>query len=489
MTSLARSLFLCASVCRLPAACGISWQDFAASVASDVASPGSEFEPGRSDNAEPAPSIAPPAVAILPKAPEPGGPSGVDWTGLILASSRFLAVEQSFRILTEPGTREGLKGSFIRNYARAVGSLHGWADGDEFYVNYVGHPMQGGVAGFLWAGNDKRYGRAEFGRSPEYWKSRLRGAAFAWAYSMQFEIGSVSEASIGAIQATPPQEGFVDHVITPSLGTGWMIAEDALDNYVIKRVESATPNVWIRLLARTGLNPSRTFANVLRGAAPWHRDTREGILTHRPLAGVATGLARRASPPEVSDTPGPPPFELNTGFHTEWMWGGTKPVACVGGGGTAAIRFATSWQMVVDIGGCNLLGVARNVSGDSLVYMTGPRWTWAGTSAWTAHWQFLIGGNKMTEEQMNPDRKKILNQAALRQGVTLPTHDQYTDHAEASGLALAMAAGLDYKLTRALAIRVAELSYRHSWAGPVWGHSYSDNMRLVTGLVLRMGTW
>ena len=170
-------------------------------------------------------------------------------------------------------------------------------------------------------GSDVRYRHAEFGNSPVYWKSRLRAAAFAWVYSTQFEIGAVSEASIGAIQATPPQQGFVDHVITPTVGMGWMIAEDILDQYLVKRVEAATSNRWIRLLARSGMNPSRTFSNVLRGEAPWHRDTREGIST------LPAGPARRpdSRTPEAApgppDTPGPAPFELTLGFHAERMYG------------------------------------------------------------------------------------------------------------------------------------------------------------------------
>src|SRR5690349_17625324 len=59
--------------------------------------------------------------ALLPAAPArpaggavtavPGQERGVDWTGLFRSSGRFLAVEQAFRLATEPGTREGLKGS------------------------------------------------------------------------------------------------------------------------------------------------------------------------------------------------------------------------------------------------------------------------------------------------------------------------------------------------------------------------------------------
>lgn len=56
-----------------------------------------------------------------------------------------------------------------------------------------------------------------------------------------------------------------------------MIGEDALDRFVIRRVERATANPWIKLAVRTSLNPTRSFANLLRGKVPWHRDDREGV--------------------------------------------------------------------------------------------------------------------------------------------------------------------------------------------------------------------
>ncbi len=140
----------------------------------------------------------------------------------------------------------------------SVSALHGWADGDPFLVNYVGHPMQGAVSGYLWTLNDTRYQYVEFGRSPEYWKSRLRAGAFAWVYSEQMEIGPISEASIGNIQASFPQYGFVDHVVTPAIGLGWMIAEDVLDQYLVRFVERRTSNRVVRALVRGGANPSRS---------------------------------------------------------------------------------------------------------------------------------------------------------------------------------------------------------------------------------------
>jgi len=126
--------------------------------------------------------------------------NSVDWEGIANQSWRFLAIMQAYRLGTEAGTRAGLKGTFFDNNATALANLHGWADGDEFYVNYVGHPMQGAVSGFLWVHNDRQCRRAEFCRNRFYWKGRLRATGFAWAYSEQFEIGLVSEASLGAIQ-------------------------------------------------------------------------------------------------------------------------------------------------------------------------------------------------------------------------------------------------------------------------------------------------
>src|SRR3954470_14052327 len=131
---------------------------------------------------------------------------GVQWKRLFSQSFRLLLLEHGFRYATEEGTRHPHR-PFFHGYIDSVGALHGWADGDPFYVNYVGHPMQGAISGYIWTLNDPRYRDVEFGRHRDYWKSRLRAGAFAWAYSEQMEIGPVSEASIGNIQASWPQEG------------------------------------------------------------------------------------------------------------------------------------------------------------------------------------------------------------------------------------------------------------------------------------------
>ncbi len=69
--------------------------------------------------------------------------------------------------------------------------------------------MEGAVAGFIEIQNDRRYRKLEFGDN-NYWKSRLRATAYAFAFSTQFEVGPISEASLGNVQLKPPANGVVD---------------------------------------------------------------------------------------------------------------------------------------------------------------------------------------------------------------------------------------------------------------------------------------
>lgn len=446
------------------------------------------------DEADPATVAFPVPAAIrqkpvLPVAGDNWQNRGVDWMGLIHASSRFLALEHGFRLLTEPGTRSGLKGRCLVNYANAVSSLHGWSDGDEFYVNYVGHPMQGSVAAFLWAHNDRSYRDVHFGRNPLYWKGRLRAAAFAWAYSTQFEIGPLSEASLGGIQSVYPQQGMVDHIITPSLGMAWMVGEDVIDWYLIRRVEARTFNPWVGRLLRSGLNPARSLANFLGGHAPWYRES--GLVDSSAWRRQSVKMLESAPTLSglVPDKGLAAPFEFASNFRTERLQGSSKALTCTGGGATAAFRLAPSWQLVADIGGCYINGLGAYLSGDSLTYLAGPRWLGQIAGPWRAHLQALVGGRKLTVERMYPQRKKFLEAAAIHEGKEPPDHSDYTDHSGSHRLALSVGGGVDLAVNQALTIQVAQFDYQLNSAAAVWGRGITNTTKFTSGLVLRMGTW
>lgn len=54
---------------------------------------------------------------------------------------------------------------------------------------------------------------------------------------MQFEIGPLSEASIGNGGMNPATTAWTDYVMTPAGGVVWMAGEDGLDRFVIRKLE------------------------------------------------------------------------------------------------------------------------------------------------------------------------------------------------------------------------------------------------------------
>lgn len=423
--------------------------------------------------------------------PERG--TGVDWERLSRQSSLFLGIQHAFRLATEPGTRAGMRGPFFRGWMNSVGSLHGWSDGDPFYVNYIGHPMQGAVSGYIWTHNDRNYIGAEIGRNSFYWKSRLRATAYSWAYSTLFEIGPLSEASIGKIQSRYPQQGFVDHVVTPVIGLGWMIGEDALDKYVIQRFEEKFENPYLRLVVRGFLNPSRSFANLMRFQVPWARDDRPSVFS--PV--LSSYLAdRRTDPLSRVSRPGPElegqfgisSFELAATARPVFYGGATG--ACVAGGGEAAFRWNRSWQLLADVSGCMLNGLGPNRSGDTLNYLFGARWSARPSGRVNPYAHLLVGGLKVMHEQVDPVLRDQLTRTARQEG-----RNAYDDHARyaqrwiANGFSMAAGTGMDVRLNPVMALRVANLEYRRSWLPPLNGRSYNHGVSFTVAVVLRTGTW
>lgn len=419
-----------------------------------------------------------PAVASTPSTS-----NAVEWHNLARQTMLFTGIQHAFRLGTEPGTREGMKGPFWGGYADAVGSLHGWGDGDPFLVNYIGHPMQGAVSGYLYIQNDPRARVMRFSRDPRYWRSRMKAMGFAWAYSTWFEIGPLSEASIGKIQSRRPQQGFVDHVVTPVIGTGWLVTEDFLDEKVILPFERRFNNTFARMMMRSWLNPSRSFSNALRGKVPWYRDTRGGIWARNYRAPHELELETPRTLPKAA------PLEL-TALPIWTHYGDTQ---CAGGGGQAAFRLSRSWQLVAQVSGCELRDLAPNSSGDMLTYVIGPRWTPLSERRLSPYAEFLFGGSKLTRYDVDREREHVLKSEAIRKGVAVPPEEAYSQTDIYHGLALTAGTGVDIRLNPALALRLASIEYARSWAripGSVTeGRSYNQGLQLSTGVILRMGTW
>lgn len=205
------------------------------------------------------------------------GHAGFQWGAALKQSLLFLGVQHGYA-MTQAKTRRELKGPFWRDYFRSVAGTGGWADGGRFFTNYISHPMEGAITGYIQVQNDPRGMYQEFGRARGYWTSRLKAMAWTAVYSTQFEIGPISQSSIGNVGLHASLDGkqrkmaYVDLVVTPTLGTAWMVGEDVLDRYLVRWVESRSNRLLWRGTARVLFNPMRAAANLIRFKVPWYRD-------------------------------------------------------------------------------------------------------------------------------------------------------------------------------------------------------------------------
>ncbi len=191
------------------------------------------------------------------------------WKPAIEQSLMFLGVQHGYALIFQEKTRRALKGPFFRDYWHSIKGTSGWDDGNRFFTNYIAHPMQGGLTGFIYVQNHDRLRRQVFAESRQYWRDRAKAFVWSAAWSTQFELGPISQSSIGNV-GMYGKMGYVDLVITPTVGTAWLVSEEAIDRYLIRHVE--TRAFLLKVTLRIFLNPMRTMANVLRFREPWYRD-------------------------------------------------------------------------------------------------------------------------------------------------------------------------------------------------------------------------
>ena len=165
-------------------------------------------------------TAARPAAA---QAPSTGRGAGHQLLDTFIDSFTLLTIEHGLRIAFQEKTRHELGGPFWQDYRRSLRVPEHWEDGDAWWVNYIGHPMHGAAAGYIWLEHaGERHPDISLTRG--YWASRAQAAAWAAVYSVQFEFGPLSEASIGNVGMHPATSGWVDHVVTPVGALALMVA-------------------------------------------------------------------------------------------------------------------------------------------------------------------------------------------------------------------------------------------------------------------------
>jgi hypothetical protein len=248
------------------------------------------------------------AAELARELDEPWRYEPYNWRGLIAQSLFFNAVESSFRMASDDQIRRLVaRKPFWHDYFASIRQFNmgRWNDGDEFLVNYVGHPMQGSVSAFIEIQNDPTGRQQKISATRDYWMSRFKGFLWAVAFSTHSEISPLGEAGIGneggwtypvahchrpcAIWNPKTMHytnntGWVDFIITPTVGMLWVFAEDTLDRYISDRIQGDRRSAAFPLILRGALNPSRTMANAMRLKTPWYRDFQHGLPAHYDLA-------------------------------------------------------------------------------------------------------------------------------------------------------------------------------------------------------------
>ena len=200
------------------------------------------------------------------------------WEVALIESGVFLGFQHGFRMMQKK-TRRELGGPFFRDWKQSVKNLRGWGDGDNFFTNYIAHPGQGAITGRIFINNSDRSKKQEFGKSKKYWESRLKAMAWSAVWSTQFELGPISEASLGNVGLRQKNGhstmAYVDLVMTPVTGTGLVIAEDAVDRYFLRNwLEKKTSNKFVIKIFRSLSTPTTSIANILHLKMPWKRSNR-----------------------------------------------------------------------------------------------------------------------------------------------------------------------------------------------------------------------
>ncbi len=428
------------------------------------------------------------------------------WGPAIGESLLYTGIMHTFDITFQAGTRDALNGHWFTHYTQSVSELRGWSDSDTFMAPYVGHPIEGSIFGFIERQNDPKYRRVQWGDGREYWISMLRSMAYGAVWHTQWKIGPVSEASIANVMlhASP---GFITLVDTPTLGFCTMLAEDAADRYLIMGLENRTNNRLIIVLARSFLNPGRSFANMMAFRVPWVRDTRLG------LSGTDLEIRRQLMDDYRNGT-GEKPFqfvknawmpegvefshtqaneasiELTAFPYFETFLGGGS---CIGGGGSGAARVNPNFQVITEVSGCQIMNMPHsNYSADSLFYGGGFRWTPLAAHRFSPYAQFMFGGRKVTMEVMNGAlREQLLNEWKDGNGTLghYPKRSDYSVQVAQNGPSISIGGGFDVVVTRPFAWRVLNIEYTHSWMNDVAQIHPQDGLKISTQAVVRIGTW
>jgi hypothetical protein len=150
------------------------------------------------------------------------------------------------------------------------------------------------------------------------------------------------------------------------------------------------------------------------------------------------------------------------------------------------------WALVGDMAGCLIINMPKHQSGDSFSYLIGPRWNPRAAHRGSPYAQVLVGGRRVSHEIYYPDvHEQLMKEWNNGDGSLphFPKRSDYTTLNQINAFALAAGGGYDFRVTRGLAWRVADVEYTHTFMPDVDTIHPQDGIRFYSGLIVRVGTW
>ena len=160
---------------------------------------------------------------------------------------------------------------------------------------------------------------------------------------------------------------------------------------------------------------------------------------------------------------------------------GSQAINCAGGGGTIQYNVTSLVGIAADLGGCkvfsNAYGLGNTINGNLFTYLFGPRLTFRNSGKLQPFGELNFGGI----------RASLSCQSSALNCLTAAGGGTYSKNA----FALTVGGGLDIKINKKFAIRLAQLEYLYSRFGNNCGPRLSCNnnnnqnsLRLKSGIVI-----
>jgi opacity protein-like surface antigen len=195
-----------------------------------------------------------------------------------------------------------------------------------------------------------------------------------------------------------------------------------------------------------------------------------------------------------------PKVETSPGFmyiHTGELFGGSKALNCVGGGGTFAFNVTSVIGIAADLGGCkltglnNTYGLASRATGSEFTFLFGPRLTFNRAGKVHPFLDLGLGGVRAAVSCNNGNVGNACGGISVAPPIVIQNPNASSVSKVAFGLSVG--GGMDVQLNKKFALRLVQAEYLYSRFGnncefAVCSNNNSQNsFRLKSGIVISWG--